>query len=295
MVTIGTFDGVHLGHQKIIRRVLERAVESDGESVLLTFFPHPRMILYPDDHGLKLLNTMEEKVALLDKYGIGHLVVHPFTLEFSRTSVTAYVRDLLVNGLGTKKLVIGYDHHFGRNREGSLADLRELSQVYGFSVEEIPEQDIDDVAISSTKIRNALLEGDVQTALEFMGHAYTVSGTVAEGRKLGRKLGFPTANIEVPEPYKLIPASGIYAAKVILEDGREYNAAVSIGKRPTFEKDGATTVEVYLMEFEGNLYGQKLTLSFLHRLRDEIKYDNTASLVSQMKKDVEMAKRLLSA
>jgi riboflavin kinase/FMN adenylyltransferase len=294
VVTIGTFDGVHRGHQEIIARLDEIAAQTGGQSVVLTFFPHPRMVLYPADHGLLLLNTLEERIDLLERFGVQHLVVYPFTLAFSRTSVTEYVRDLLVNALGTKRLVIGYDHHFGRNREGSLADLRELSAVYGFEVEEIPEQDIRRVAVSSTKIRKSLLAGDIATANEFLGHAYSLSGRVVPGERRGRAMGFPTANLQVEEDYKLIPGHGVYAV-VVRIGGRagEWKGALSIGTRPTFD-DGAVSIEVYLLGFEGDLYGKRLTLFFKHRLRDEMKFASAGDLAGQMKKDVAETGRLLS-
>ena len=300
MVTIGTFDGVHLGHQKIINRVNEIAKSINGESVVLTFFPHPRMVLHPDDHGLVLLNTMEEKKILMEQYGIQHLIVHPFSKKFSRTSVTEYVRDILVNKIGTKKLVIGYDHHFGRNREGTLKDLQELGSVYNYDVEEIPEQDIHHVAISSTKIRNSLLEGDVATARDFLGYDYNITGKVVEGKKLGTQLGFPTANIQVEENYKLIPAKGIYAVHVAFERATPLPSGerrgvglgmLSIGTSPTFD-DGELSIEVNILNFEKNIYGERITIYFKHRLRDELKFNSADELVKQMEKDREETKKI---
>src|SRR4051812_6868705 len=210
VVTIGTFDGVHLGHQKILSRLTELAAEEKGETVVLTFFPHPRMVLQPDDNDLKLITTMNERVELLRKYGVDHLIIQPFSKEFSRMSAMEFVRDILVNKIGTKTLVIGYDHHFGRNREGSFKDLEAMANVYNYRVEEIPKQVIDDAAVSSTKIRNALLNGDIKTANHLLGHDFALSGKVVDGDKIGRSLGFPTANINIAESYKLIPKSGIY-------------------------------------------------------------------------------------
>ncbi|HKR03538.1 MAG TPA: bifunctional riboflavin kinase/FAD synthetase [Bacteroidia bacterium] len=285
VVTIGTFDGVHIGHQKIINRVNEIAKATGGESVVLTFFPHPRMVLHPDDHGLVLLNTLEEKKQLMKQYGVQHLIVHPFSQKFSRTSVTEYVRDMLVNKIGTKKLVIGYDHHFGRNREGTLKDLQELGSVYNFEVEEIPEQDIHDVAVSSTKIRKSLLEGDVAAAKEFLGHDYSLCGIVVKGKELGRTLGFPTANIHVPENYKLIPAKGIYAVTVEIQNAEKHEIGMmSIGTRPTFD-DGDLSIEVNILNFEKNIYGERITVFFKSRLRDELKFDSAEELVKQMEQD----------
>lgn len=285
IVTIGTFDGVHIGHQKVIKRVNEIAKMVHGESVVLTFFPHPRMVLSPENHGLLLLNTLEEKIQLLRKYGIQHLIIHPFSTEFSRTSVTEYVRDILVNKIGTRKLVIGYDHHFGRNREGSLKSLVELAPLYHFEVEQIPEQDINHIAISSTKIREALLAGDIVTARNFLGHDYSLTGIVIKGKQIGRSLGFPTANIEVEESYKLIPAKGIYAVQVKIDpDERVFNGMLSIGSRPTFD-DGPVSIEVNILNFDKDIYGAEVTVIFKQRLRDEVKFNSAEELVVQMEKD----------
>ena len=299
VVTIGTFDGVHIGHQKIIKRVNESAKASGGESVVLTFFPHPRMVLYPDDHGLLLLNTLEEKKKLMEQYGVQHLIVHPFSQKFSRTSVTEYVRDILVNKIGTKKLVIGYDHHFGRNREGTLKDLQELGGVYNYEVEEIPEQDIHDVAVSSTKIRNSLLEGDVTAASEFLGHDYSLTGIVIKGKEIGRTLGFPTANIYISENYKLVPPKGIYAVTLEIPSMKKDASSnreigmLSIGTRPTFD-DGEISIEVNILNFEKNIYGERITVCFKSRLRDELKFDSADDLIKQMEKDKEQTLKLLT-
>ena len=211
IVTTGTFDGVHFGHRKIIKRLRQLAHESAGETVLLTFSPHPRMVLFPDDHGLSLLNTMEEKKVLLEEAGIQHLIIHPFTKQFSRLSSINFVRDILVNQLNTHKLVIGYNHHFGRNREGSFEHLKEFAPVYGFEVEEIPAQLLDDVGVSSTKIRKALSSGAVAQAAEFLGYHYSISAQVVHGNAFGRSLDFPTANLQPNDELKLIPQNGVYA------------------------------------------------------------------------------------
>jgi riboflavin kinase/FMN adenylyltransferase len=292
VVTIGTYDGVHIGHQKIIARLKELASEIRGEVVLLTFHPHPRMVLFPEDHGLLLLNSLDEKIRLLEEFGIDHIIIHPFTKEFSRTSSTEFVRDILVNKIGMKKLVIGYDHHFGRNREGSYQELLELASVFNYEVEKIPEQDVHHIAVSSTKIRKALLEGDLHTASGFLGYNYSLTGTVVKGNQLGRKLGFPTANLELKEKFKLIPAKGIYAVKVFSND-EEYKGMLSIGHRPTIEVNGAMTIEVNLFDFNNDLYGKNITVEFLNRLRDEIKFDSLEDLVKQMEKDKSEAMKVL--
>jgi riboflavin kinase / FMN adenylyltransferase len=217
VVTIGTFDGVHVGHQKIISRLLEVSRIGEGESVILTFFPHPRMILHPEDENIKLINTIREKAELLEKLGVDHLIITPFTRDFSNLSPESYIKEVLVDKIGTRQIVIGYDHHFGKDRQGGFKDLQNYSGAYSFGVEEIPEQDIHDVAVSSTKIRNSLLAGDVKTASDFLGYPFPLTGKVIKGDQIGRKMGFPTANLFIEETYKLIPADGIYAVSVELE------------------------------------------------------------------------------
>lgn len=305
VVTIGTFDGVHIGHQKIISRLKEIAASIKGEVVVLTFFPHPRMVLFPGDHGLSLLNTIDERVLLLEKLGIDHLIIHPFSKEFSRLSSTEFVRDILVNKIGTKKLVIGYDHHFGRNREGSFEDLNELAPLYDFEVEKIPEQDINDVAVSSTKIRNALLEGNVKTAADFSGYCYSLSGRVVQGKKLGRTLGYPTANIHIEEDYKLIPANGIYAVHVRLGksspvfvsgkpvENNWMKGMLSIGHRPTFD-NGDRSIEVNIFDFDRDIYGEEITICFVDRIRDEMKFESAEALVKEIERDKIKSLKLLN-
>ncbi len=285
VVTTGTFDGVHLGHQKIIQRLKETAARIGGESVLLTFFPHPRMVLFPD-HRQVLLNTLGEKTELLAKAGIGHLIIHPFTREFSMLSSNEFIGNVLVEKLGTKKLVIGYDHHFGKNREGSFGHLQEFGPVYGFEVEEIPAREIDHVSVSSTRIRNALQTGDVKTAAAFLGYNYMLSGMVVKGRQLGRTIGFPTANLRVNDAYKLVPADGVYAVWV-KRGNAVHKGMMSIGMNPTV--DGKErTIEVNLLDFDADIYGETLTLEFVQRLRNEEKFDGLEALKVQLAKDREM-------
>jgi riboflavin kinase/FMN adenylyltransferase len=292
VVTIGTFDGVHKGHKKIIWRLKEIGAQTGGETCILTFFPHPRMVLFPDDHGLQLLSTINEKTELFKKNGIQHLIIHPFSKEFSRTSSTEFVRDILVNTIGTKNLVIGYDHHFGRNREGSFAELSDLSQVYNFDVEQIPEEDVNDIAVSSTKIRNALLTGDINTATDFLSYHYPLSGTVVHGKKIGNTIGFPTANILVEESYKLIPSHGVYAVDVKIEgDTNTYKGALNIGTRPTFD-NGETSVEVFILKFNSNIYSKKITVLFKEKIRDEKKFNSVDELIVAMQKDIAFVTQL---
>lgn len=283
VVTIGTFDGVHLGHKVIINQLKKAAEELEGESVLLTFFPHPRMIVFPDDNELKLLNTIEERKELLEKAGIDHLIIHPFSKTFSRLTALEFVRDILVNRLNVKKMVIGYDHHFGRNREGSFEDLVEFGEVYGFSVEEIPAQDIQQINVSSTKIRTSLLAGEIHAATKFLGYPYFVSGTVVKGDKIGREIGFPTANIKPDETYKLIPKNGVYAVKVIVNE-KEYEGMLNIGIRPTL-KGINETIEVNIFDFDEEIYGQKIQVKFYERIRDEQPFENLNELKNQLNID----------
>lgn len=283
VVTIGTFDGVHLGHKVIINQLKKAAEELEGESVLLTFFPHPRMVVFPDDNELKLLNTIEERKDLLEKAGIDHLIIHPFSKAFSRLTALEFVRDILVNRLNVKKLVIGYDHHFGRNREGSFEDLIEFGEVYGFSVEEIPAQDIQQINVSSTKIRTSLLAGEIHAATKFLGYPYFINGTVVKGDKIGREIGFPTANIKPDETYKLIPKNGVYAVKVIV-NGKGYEGMLNIGIRPTL-KGTNETIEVNIFDFDEEIYGQKIQVKFYERIRDEQPFENLNELKNQLNID----------
>jgi len=283
VVTAGTFDGVHLGHQAIIKHVVDYASDSGGESVLVTFHPHPRIVLQPNC-DLQLLTSIEERIALLSKTGLDHLIIIPFDKEFSRLSSLEFVRDLLVNKIGTKKLIIGYDHHFGRNREGSFAHLKEFGPVYGFEVREIPAQDVDSLKISSTQIRYALEEGDVKLAQKLLGHPYSLSGTVVEGKQLGRTIGFPTANLKVLENRKLIPKYGVYLAEVLFEiDGgvKSFFGMLNIGVKPTFGFE-ELTIEVNVFDFDGDLYGKQLDVVFIDRIRSEVKFNNIQELQAQL-------------
>ncbi len=285
VLTIGTFDGVHIGHQKIIERLNEEAVKIDGESVLFTFYPHPRMVLFPDSHGLKLIQTQAEKIDKLCKCGLQNVIVFPFTKEFSRLTAIEFVRDYLVNRLNVKKLVIGYDHQFGKNREGSLEFLKEIADTYDYEVIEIPAQDIDEVNVSSTKIRNALLGGDIETANNFLGENFELTGTVIKGNQIGSQMGFPTANIQIDSELKLIPGNGVYAVCVRLEDGSILNGMLNIGTRPTVTASEELRIEVHLFDTALNLYGQKLTVRFLKRVRDEKRFEDKESLINQLKND----------
>lgn len=293
VVTSGTFDGVHIGHQTILNRVNEIAKNNGGESVLITYWPHPRLVLYPEDTSLKLLNTFEEKADLLRAQGIDHLLRIPFTKEFSNLSSTEFIQKVLVDTIGTKKLVIGYDHRFGNNREGRFEQLKANSPKYAFNVEEIPKQEIEHVGVSSTKIRKALISGDVHLAQSLLGGYYSISGRVIKGNRIGSVLGFPTANIELDSKHKLIPADGAYA--VIVKFGnKSFKGMLNIGYRPTV--DGSTkTIEVHIFDFASDLYGENLTIQFVKQMRNEIKFDDIDALKNQLDSDKIEACKILKS
>ncbi|UKJ07037.1 bifunctional riboflavin kinase/FAD synthetase [Solitalea lacus] len=291
VVTLGTFDGVHFGHRKIIQRLLEVAKSINGETVVLTFFPHPRMILHPEANHPKMINTLDEKIDLLKKAGVQHLIIIPFTRDFSNLNSSEFIEDILVKKIGTKKLVIGYDHRFGKDREGSFEHLKMYGPQYGFEVEEIPEQDVNDVAVSSTKIREALLKGNVKVADQFLGYNFILSGKVVKGDQIGRTLGFPTANLFVEESYKLIPADGIYAVNVHIEDD-VFGGMLYIGNRPTI--NGMThNIEVNIFNFDQDIYNQTITLEFIDYLRGDEKFDGLKELTAQLKQDEVNARKIL--
>ena len=270
-VTIGTFDGVHIGHQKIIQQLKESAEAAKGESVILTFYPHPRMVLFPDDEDLRLLSTEEEKKDLLEKMGVDHLIVHPFTKKFSRITYTEYVRDILVNKLKLKK----------------------LAPVYGFELEKIPAQVLNKIEISSTKIRKALESGDIKTANKFLGYEYSIKGTVIKGKGLGKGLGYPTANIGIDDKHKLVPADGIYAAAIEHGD-KKYGSMMSIGFNPTVNGE-KKTIEVNIFDFEKDIYGENIRIFFKQKLRDEKKFDSLEALRKAIDGDKEKTLKILSA
>ena len=316
IVTIGTFDGVHFGHQKIIKQLVAKAKADHGESVILTFFPHPRLIIDPENQDLKMINTINEKAEILKSLGVDHLIITPFTRDFSNQLPDDYIKNTLVNDIGTKHIIIGYDHRFGKDRSGNLADLKAAGIHFGFTVEEIMEQDIHDVAVSSTKIRQALLAGDVGLASDYLGYAFSIFGRVIKGDKIGRTIGFPTANIFVEETYKLIPGDGIYAVTVEMEvrsselevgsselgaeapesstlnvqpstsNLKPFKGMAYIGQRPTI--NGMTrNIEVNIFDFNQEIYGQDIKMNFLKFLRHDVKFTGLEALKIQLQQDKE--------
>ncbi|HEX8040961.1 MAG TPA: bifunctional riboflavin kinase/FAD synthetase [Chryseosolibacter sp.] len=291
VVTSGTFDGVHVGHQKIFARLREIASRNFGETVVITYWPHPRLVLHPEESDLKLLNTFEEKAELLKEQGIQHLIRIPFTKEFSQLTSEQFIQEILVKTIGTRKLVIGYDHHFGKNREGTFEQLKINAPRYGFEVEEIPRQEIDHIAVSSTKIRHALVQGDIEVANHFLGKPYSMTGRVVAGDRIGHTLGFPTANIEIDTRHKLIPADGIYAATVRHEH-RIYGGMLYIGYRPTLQGT-RKNIEVNIFDFNRDVYGESLTVYFHKFLRGDEKFAGLEAMKAQLGRDKEMALKAL--
>lgn len=290
-ITIGTFDGVHIGHRKILERLIKTGKSLQLKSTVLTFFPHPRMVLQKDA-GIKLLNTLEEKQQILEEIGLDYLIVHPFTRTFSRLSATEFVRDILVSELKVKKIIIGYDHRFGRNRNANVKDLVAFGDTFDFEVEEIPAQEVDDVSVSSTKIRRALNEGDIRTANAYLGYEYLLTGTVASGKGLGRQLDFPTANLEIAETYKLIPRNGVYVVRSHI-GGKLVYGMMNIGFNPTVNGT-EERIEIHFFDFSGDLYGKRLQVAITDRIRDEHKFDSLEELKKQLQEDRRTSLALIS-
>ncbi len=292
IITIGTFDGVHKGHQKIISRINEIAKKEGLESVLLTFYPHPRHVLFDDNQDFKLINTIEEKIEALSETNLKHLVIHEFSKEFSRTNSVNFIRDILVNKLNMKYMVVGHDHHFGKNREGTYDNLLELSELYGFQIERIEPQNVGDVVVSSTKIRNSIKEGNIRKVNSYLCCDFSISGKVIEGNKMGSSIGFPTANIQINNKWKILPKDGVYAVKVFIKNV-QYYGMLNIGNRPTIS-DLKHVIEVHLFNFSSNIYNEEIKVEFIERIRGEKKFSDLDKLKFQLKIDATNCKKIFN-
>ncbi|WP_177761265.1 bifunctional riboflavin kinase/FAD synthetase [Flavobacterium sp. I3-2] len=291
VLTLGTFDGVHLGHQSILNKIIESAHHADEESLVLTFFPHPRMIL-EQDSDIKLLNTIQEKADLLNKLGLDLLVIQKFDNSFSQLTPEDFVKQILVDIFNVKKIIIGYDHRFGKNRAADIHDLIAFGKKYNFEVEEISAEEVNHVSISSTKIRTALQQGNISLANEFLGYEYFLSGTVKKGRQLGRTIGYPTANVYVDEKYKLIPAIGVYAAYAIVDEVK-YFGMVNVGTNPTISEN-SLTIEINIFDFDQDIYDKQITIGFIDKIRDQKKFDSLDYLKSALANDKLVTQKLIT-
>jgi len=291
VITIGTFDGVHIGHKAILNRLINIAKDEQLESIILTFFPHPRMVLQKDT-DLKLINTIDERKELLGQIGLDHLIIHPFTQEFSRLTALEFVRDILSNGLNLKKIIIGYDHRFGRNRTATIKDLKVFGQTYNFEVIEIGAQQLNDVSVSSTKIRNALDSGNIEIANTYLGYHFMLSGTIVKGKGIGKTLDFPTANLQIEEEYKLIPKNGVYIVRSEIF-GKTIFGLTNIGTNPTVGGK-IKTIETYFLDFNADLYNKSIRLEFLARVRDEEKFNSVETLKEAIRNDVNFARNFIT-
>ena len=291
VLTLGTFDGVHIGHQSILKQLNQNAKKIGGESTLLTFYPHPRHVLFPDDQNLKLLTTIEERSRMLENYGLKHLIVQEFTPAFSRIKAVNFVRDVLVNKLKSEKLIIGYDHHFGRNREGNFDELVKLSDLYGYNIEKIDPQRFKDISVSSSKIRKLIINNNIEAATDYLGHSFCLKGKVVQGKQNGRKIGFPTANIQIENKWKLLPNDGVYAVMVKLNSER-FSAMMNIGYNPTYNSK-QRTLEVHILDFDKDIYGEELRVEFVKRIRKEKKFNSEAELIKTLKIDENKIRNIL--
>lgn len=293
VLTIGTFDGVHLGHQQILELLRKNAQKLNGETVLFTFHPHPRMVLNPEDHNLELIQPIEDRIKLLEQFGLDHLILYPFTKSFSRLTATEFIRDIMVNQIGVKMMTIGYNHHFGRNREGNIDLLKELGDVYGFSVEEQEAFRIGEDSVSSTKIRRAINDGNIRLANTFLDRSFGFRGKVVTGDQLGATIGFPTANIETTVEFQVLPKVGVYAVKAKI-NGTIYGGMCNIGHRPTVSSNGEKRVEIHVFDFNERIYGKEIELFFIDHIREEKEFESMEELKQQLKKDEEQSRHILS-
>lgn len=290
VVTIGTFDGVHIGHRKIIQRLVDSSKAKNLQTALLTFFPHPRMVLQ-QNADLKLIDSIEEKKSILKNTGLEHLIIHPFTMDFSRLSAEEYVENILVKGLNAKKIVIGYDHRFGRNRTADIEDLKMFGKNYGFEVDEISKQDVEDVSVSSTKIRNALENGDLEKANAYLNRPFVLSGSIIKGKGLGRKMGYPTANLNIKDEHKLIPKEGVYVVASVI-NGDKYFGMMNIGTNPTVGGQ-SQSIETFFFDMNQDLYGEYLEIQLLKRIRSEAKFEGLDALIKAMEADEVFARKYI--
>ena len=284
VLTIGTFDGIHLGHQKIIKNLIQEAEATNSDSVLLTFFPHPRMVLFPENHDLELIQTQQEKYTKLAEQGLKNIIVQPFSLEFAKQTAVQFIEEIIVKRIGAKKIIIGYDHQFGNAREGNIDFLRSYSERFGYEVIEIPAKEIDEINVSSTKIRTALKEGNIEIANRYLNSSFEINGLVVHGNKIGRSIGFPTANIEVNDSTKLIPKNGVYAVKIMLKE-KTYFGMLNIGMRPSISDQLSKTIEVHIFEFNELIYGAPIRVTFEKHIREEKYFSNLEELKLQLLQD----------
>ena len=291
VLTLGTFDGVHIGHQSIIHQLNKYAEKIGGESVLLSFYPHPQHVLFPEDQQLKLLNSIDERMKMLANYGLKHFIIQEFTPKFSRIKSVNFVRDVLVNKLKVKKLIIGYDHHFGRNREGNFEDLLKLSDLYSYSIEKIEPQRFKDISVSSSKIRKLIINNEIEEATDYLGHSFCLKGKVVKGKQNGSKIGFPTANIQIENKWKLIPNDGVYAV-MVTHNTVKYSAMMNIGCNPTFDSK-QRTLEVHILDFNQDIYGDELRVEFVKRIREEKKFHSEQELKDTLRIDENKVRNLL--
>ena len=291
VVTIGTFDGIHLGHQKILSRLIKSSKDKDLNSVVLTFFPHPRIILNKYNE-VKMIDTLDEKIIHLNEIGIDSLIIHPFDKNFSLLSANQFIKDFLVDKLKIKHIIIGYDHRFGKGREASVTDLKNYADDYDFTVEEIKAQEIEKITVSSTKIRNSINQGDIKTTEKYLGRSFNLTGKIVKGDGLGKKINYPTANIFIEETYKIIPKDGVYLVETIIED-KLFNGMMNIGHRPTIGTN-VKSIEVHLFNFNEDIYGQVISIKMISKIRDEKKFSSIQALKEQLVKDENYCLKLIN-